>query len=107
MLPVQGAWVGSLVGELRSHILSQACVPQLEKPTHYSEDPVQPKQMIENENIKQKQYCNKFNKDLKKKNNRLSHKFEHGHTYTPHTHAHTYACYSLATEHSHFYKVNI
>ena len=42
-LPMQGVWVRSLVGELRSHMpLSQ-----------------------KNQNIKQKQYCNKFNKNFK------------------------------------------
>ena len=41
--PVQGLWIRSLVGELRSHMsLSQ-------KP----------------HNMKHKQYCNKFNKDFK------------------------------------------
>ena len=42
-LPMQGVQVGSLVGELRSHM---AYCPR-------------------NQNIKQKQYCNKFNKDFK------------------------------------------
>ena len=42
-LPMQGVWVRSLVGELRSHM------PHGQK----------------NQNIKQKQYCNKFNKDFK------------------------------------------
>ena len=41
-LPVQGVWVRSLVGELRSHIAHSQ----------------------KTKNIKQKQYCNKFNKDL-------------------------------------------
>ena len=44
-LPVQGVWVRYLVWELRSKI------------PHAS----QPK----NQNIKRKQYCNKFNKDFK------------------------------------------
>ena len=42
-LPKQGVWVPSLVGELRSHM------PHGQK----------------KQNIKQKQYCNKFNKDFK------------------------------------------
>ena len=42
-LPLQGVQVRSLVGELRSHM------------------------PCENENINQNQYCNKFNKDFKKK----------------------------------------
>ena len=41
-LPLQGVQVRSLVGELRSHM------------------------PCENENINQNQYCNKFNKDLKR-----------------------------------------
>ena len=41
-LPMQGAWVPSLVGELRSHISPW---PKIQ-------------------NIKQSQYCNKFNKDF-------------------------------------------
>ena len=44
-LPVQGVWVSSLVKELRYHL------PHGQKAI----------------NIKQKQYCNKFNKDLKKR----------------------------------------
>ena len=44
-LPVQGVRVRSLVGGLRSHMLCGG----------------------KNQNIKQKQYCNKFSKDLKKK----------------------------------------
>ena len=44
-LPMQGRQVRSLVRELRSHMAHGQ----------------------ENQNIKQKQYCNKFNKDLKKK----------------------------------------
>ena len=43
-LPIHGVWVWSLVGELTSHL------------------PHGPK----TENIKQVQYCNKFNKDFKK-----------------------------------------
>ena len=39
-LPMQGVWVQSLVGVLRSH-------------------------MALRQNMKQKQYCNKFNKDFK------------------------------------------
>ena len=42
-LPMQGVWVQSLVGELRSH------TPHGQK----------------TKNIKQKQYCNNFNKDFK------------------------------------------
>jgi len=42
-LPMQGVWVGSLVEELGSHM------PSAKK----------------KQNIKQKQYCNKFNKDTK------------------------------------------
>ena len=42
LLPMQGLQVRSLVGELRSHM------PQSQK----------------NQNMKQKQYCNKFNKDF-------------------------------------------
>ena len=42
-LPVQGVWVQSLVGELRSHM------PHSQK----------------YQSIEQKQYCNKFNKDFK------------------------------------------
>ena len=41
-LPMQGVWVPSLVGELRFHILCGQ----------------------KSQNIKQKQYCNKFNKDF-------------------------------------------
>ena len=44
-LPMQGVQVRYLVGELRSH------VPHSQK----------------NQKVRQKQYCNKFNKDLKKK----------------------------------------
>ena len=56
-LPVQGVWVWSLVGELKSHM------PCGQK----------------NQNIKQKQYCNKFSKDFKngphqKKKSKKSHK---------------------------------
>ena len=43
VLPMQGVWVRSLVRELRSHM------PHGKK-----------------QNTKQKQYCNKFNKDFKK-----------------------------------------
>ena len=44
LLPTQGLQLGSVVGELGSHVsLGQKI-----------------------QNIKQKQYCNKFNKDLKK-----------------------------------------
>ena len=42
---MQGMWVQSLVGELKSHM---------------------PLLWSKNQNIKQKQYCNKFNKDFKK-----------------------------------------
>ena len=42
-LPLQGVWVRSLVRELRSHM------PRGQK----------------KQNIKQKQYCNKFNKEFK------------------------------------------
>ena len=42
-LPLQGVWVQSLVGELR--------FPRTSQP--------------KNQNIRQKQYCNKFNKDFK------------------------------------------
>ena len=38
MLPMQGAWVQSLVGELRSHARS--------KSAHCTKDPVQPKYII-------------------------------------------------------------
>ena len=48
-LPMQGVWVWSLVEELRSHM------PHGQK-----------KEKKKNQNIKQKRYCNKFNKDLKK-----------------------------------------
>ena len=47
-LPMQGVWVQSLVGELRFHM------PDVRK----------------NQGIKQKQYCNKFNEDLK--NNKIA-----------------------------------
>ena len=43
-LPMQGVWVQSLVTELRSHM------PPGQKPKKHKQ---------------QKQYCNKFNKDLK------------------------------------------
>ena len=43
-----GVWVQSLAKELRSHILHSQ---EKKKKTH--------------QNIKQKQYCNKFNKDFK------------------------------------------
>ena len=49
-LPMQGVWVWSLVEELRSH------TPQGQK-----------KRKEKNQNTKQKQYCNKFNKNFKKK----------------------------------------
>ena len=49
---MQGVQVQSLIGELRSHM------PCGQK----------------NQNIKQKQYCNKFNKDLKKKKRSISKK---------------------------------
>ena len=48
-LPMEGVWVLSLVRELRSHM------PRSQKQTNKQPTP-----------IKQKQYCNKFNKDLKK-----------------------------------------
>ena len=47
-LPMQGVWVRSLVGELRSHM------------------PHSPPQKKNPKSIKQKQYCNEFNKDFKK-----------------------------------------
>ena len=44
---MQGVWVGSLIRELRSHL---PCG-----------------QKKKTQNIKERQYCDKFNKDLKKK----------------------------------------
>ena len=48
-LPTQGVQVQTLVSKLRSHM------------SHGQ------KKKTKTQNIKQKQYCNKFNKDLKKK----------------------------------------
>ena len=48
---MQGAQVQSLVGELRSHM---SCNQEKKKPN-------------QTKTIKQKQYCNKFNKSFKKK----------------------------------------
>ena len=50
-LSMQGAQVQSLVGELRSHM---SCNQEKKKPN-------------QTKTIKQKQYCNKFNKSFKKK----------------------------------------
>ena len=53
-LPMQEVWVQPLVGELGSHI------PHGQKKK-------------KKQSIKQKQYCNKFNKDKKKKNAECNH----------------------------------
>ena len=54
-LPRQQVWVRCLLGELRFHMRSSQ----------------------KNQNIKQKQYCNKFNKDFKNSPRQKNHKKKH------------------------------